>query len=64
MPVDIYVEINENKEFAELFMWLTWKWFDLHPGKVSMRMALAAWSELEKMCSLLKKVYCIFKNNN
>ena len=53
----------ENKKLVGVLNWLTWKWTDPPPGKASMRMVLAGWSEL-KMCSLLKKVYCIFKNNN
>lgn len=53
----------ESKEITKILTWMTWKWTDPHPGKASMRMALAGWSEL-KMCFVLKKVYCIFKNNN
>lgn len=52
-----------KKELIEILNRLTWKWTDPLPGEASMRMTLAGWSEL-KMCFVLKKVYCIFKNNN
>lgn len=58
-----WIEIWLKKKKRTILNWLTWKWIDPHPGKASMRMALAGWSEL-KMCFVLKKVYCIFKNNN